>query len=83
MEIKQIHSEFCSFSANWGNPVDLECHDIILKGIVWFLFLFFPFTSLVENAHVTADVFRKSLQTGTKLREKSTSFAYLFLQLTP
>lgn len=63
---KQIHRDFCSFSANRGNPVDLECHDIVLKGIVW---IFFPFTSLVENAYVSAGIFRKSLQTRIKLRE--------------
>lgn len=77
METKQIHSDFCSFSAYWGNPADLECHDIVLKGIVWIL-LFFSFHLLGgERSYVTADVFIKSLQTGIKLRE-STSFAYLF-----
>jgi len=33
---KQIHSEFCLFSVNLGDPADLECHDIVLKGIVCF-----------------------------------------------
>lgn len=56
---RQIHRELCLFPVNLGDPADLECHDIVLKGIVCFFSL--------ENAYVTADIFRKSLQTGIKL----------------
>lgn len=42
METKQTHGDFCLVSANLGSPADLECHDIVLKGIVWIFFFLLP-----------------------------------------
>lgn len=51
------------FLPTWMNPAELECHNIVLKGIVFF------FLSPLRWIMPIADIFRISIQTGIKLRE--------------
>lgn len=76
---KQVHSDFCSFSAN-GRPSEpwMSWHTERDCGF----YFFFPFISVVENAHVTAGTFSGKMTSDRNCAQReSASFAYLFLQL--